>query len=61
MASIASSALSVCFMTTAMSLSALSTLSPTFIAFQKNNIAVSGSFSTSCAYQIANEYEDQYI
>ena len=46
-ASMASSLLFSCFITTAMSFSALSTLSPAFIAFQKNTIAASGSFSTN--------------
>ena len=48
MASTASSARSSCFMTTAMSLSALSTRSPTFIAFQNQTIEAVGSLSTSC-------------
>lgn len=47
MASMASSPLSCCFMTTAMSLSALSTLSPALIAFQNRTIAPSESFSTN--------------
>jgi hypothetical protein len=47
MASMASSDLSNCFITTAISFKALSTLSPAFIAFQNNTIAASGSFSTS--------------
>uniref|UniRef100_A0A2P2K0X6 Uncharacterized protein MANES_03G149600 n=1 Tax=Rhizophora mucronata TaxID=61149 RepID=A0A2P2K0X6_RHIMU len=46
-ASIASPALSSRFITTAMSLRALSTLSPAFIAFQNQTIAASESFSTS--------------
>ena len=46
-ASIASSVLSSCFITTAMSFKALSTLSPAFIAFQNKTIAASGSLSTN--------------
>lgn len=46
-ASIASSALFCCFISKAMSLSALSTLSLALIAFQNSSIAASASFSTS--------------
>lgn len=46
-ASMASSARFCCFITIAMSLSALSTLSPALIALQNNAIALSGSLSTN--------------
>jgi len=56
MASMASSDLSNCFITTAMSFRALSTLSPQFIAFQNNTIAASKSFTTSFIIHIIINY-----